>query len=1032
MSLTSDTPFVEDVAATISSSIGLPRPNMTIAKQVISYCQQNKNNIKNAVDAIQNNVIFIADDILREVHESVQVKLGVPVKKQVNDRLQSSKTNISKSNYERKDRRSKEREDKNDQSHRGDTFFGYRDHYKDSRSYRSRKEERYDEGQNRNERNASRYNFHSDNRRSKRYDLSRGDEIRHKGSDRDEYRNYIDKEESERYRDYERKRLHVDEDRLNRDRRSRRERDRPVEDRDGYKSNNRNYSDRIPEERLAYGARAKHSKNRHYEDENRGGWNKSALERDGKKSTHSSRKRRISSFVEDNENVEADLEKSISDHNAGEKIEFSKKHSVHNQTRLSRFDEESDTEERGRNRTIDRKNKNYEELEHDNKESPSLRDRRSTDIYRYRSRYDTNNPYEDARTSSIVEHDAPNHRYTYSHTGDRKIYPSRDYRKSSATPLPSQNYYNDRSRGYGQKEKSSISNGHRSTSISSSSDREEGRASLQTLDRRSKEYMDELRVEGEGFGSLLRSEDDDHGVFIGDPKKFSKQETLGIENLLKLKEPGLKGSRTRRDQFQLDQSKWVNDRMRAAGMSIEDQDDDHFNNDDIKIKLRINRQVPSFLDGSQTFSKQQEIISVVTDPTCDMATLAKKGSSTYRNWQENNDRRKTQERYWEINNTKIGKLMGVKNEVENEEGTENNGNDEEFDYKKSSMYSKYEKENGRESKEKEEAQSTFSKTKSIKEQREFLPIFTVRDELLQVIAENQIIIIVGETGSGKTTQLTQFLHEAGFSNDGVIGCTQPRQLAAYSVAKRVATEMNVVLGEEVGYAIRFDKVTSDKTLIKYMTEGILLRETLRQPELDTYSAIIMDEAHERSLDTDILFGILKKIATYRRDLKIIVTSATLNANRFSDFFGDAPIFEIPGRTFPVDVITTKGPTEDYVEEAVKRAVDIHINNDEGDILIFMTGKGDIDATCDLIAQRLNQIGENITPLSIHPLHSQLDAEDQQVTFKKKDIRKCIVSTNIAETSITLDGIKYVIDCGYSKLSVYNPKVGMNSIFSPAL
>ena len=257
MSLTSDTPFVEDVAATISSSIGLPRPNMTIAKQVISYCQQNKNNIKNAVDAIQNNVIFIADDILIEVHESVQVKLGVPVKKEVNDRLQSSKTNVSKSNYERKDRRSKEREDKNDRSHRGDTFFGYRDHYKDSRSDRSRKEQRYDEGQNRNERNASRYNIHSDNRRSKRYDLSRGDEIRHKDSDRDEYRSYIDKEESERYRDYERKRLHVDQDRLNRDRRSRRERDRPVEDRDGYKSNNRSYSDRIPEERLAYGARAK-------------------------------------------------------------------------------------------------------------------------------------------------------------------------------------------------------------------------------------------------------------------------------------------------------------------------------------------------------------------------------------------------------------------------------------------------------------------------------------------------------------------------------------------------------------------------------------------------------------------------------------------------------------------------------------------------------------------------------------------------------------------------------------------------------
>ena len=160
-------------------------------------------------------------------------------------------------------------------------------------------------------------------------------------------------------------------------------------------------------------------------------------------------------------------------------------------------------------------------------------------------------------------------------------------------------------------------------------------------------------------------------------------------------------------------------------------------------------------------------------------------------------------------------------------------------------------------------------------------------------------------GSGKTTQLTQYLHEAGFTQFGMVGCTQPRRVAAMSVAKRVAEEMGVELGSEVGYAIRFEDLTSEKTVIKYMTDGVLLRESLRESDLDQYSAIVMDEAHERSLHTDVLFGILKKVVARRRDLKLIVTSATLNAERFSEFFGGVPIFRIPGRTFHVEKYYSK-------------------------------------------------------------------------------------------------------------------------------
>ncbi|XP_060802540.1 pre-mRNA-splicing factor ATP-dependent RNA helicase PRP16 isoform X1 [Amyelois transitella] len=317
---------------------------------------------------------------------------------------------------------------------------------------------------------------------------------------------------------------------------------------------------------------------------------------------------------------------------------------------------------------------------------------------------------------------------------------------------------------------------------------------------------------------------------------------------------------------------------------------------------------------------------------------------------------------------------------------------------------------------------------TIGEQRRFLPVFAVREQLMQVIRENSVVIIVGETGSGKTTQLTQYLHEEGYSRLGMIGCTQPRRVAAMAVAKRVSDEMGTKLGDEVGYAIRFEDCTSPNTVIKYMTDGILLREGLREPDLDHYCAVIMDEAHERSLSTDMLFGLLREVVARRSDLKLIVTSATMDSSKFSTFFGNVPTFTIPGRTFPVETFFAKNVCEDYVDGAVKQALQIHLQPDDGDILIFMPGQEDIEVTCETLTERLADL-DSAPPLTVLPIYSQLPADLQAKIFQRAPPgqRKCIVATNIAETSLTVDGIMYVIDSGYCKLKVYNPRIGMDAL-----
>ncbi|PSC75579.1 pre-mRNA-splicing factor ATP-dependent RNA helicase DHX16 [Micractinium conductrix] len=322
-----------------------------------------------------------------------------------------------------------------------------------------------------------------------------------------------------------------------------------------------------------------------------------------------------------------------------------------------------------------------------------------------------------------------------------------------------------------------------------------------------------------------------------------------------------------------------------------------------------------------------------------------------------------------------------------------------------------------------------SEFEQIQVSRKLLPMFPYRDDLLKAVEEHQVIIIVGETGSGKTTQIPQYLYEAGYGKLGKIGCTQPRRVAAMSVAARVAQEMGVKLGAQVGYSIRFEDCTSDKTLVKYMTDGMLLREFLGEPDLASYSCMMVDEAHERTLHTDVLFGLVKDIARFRPDLKLLISSATLDAEKFSEYFDFAPIFRIPGRRYPVDIMYTKAPEADYLHAAVVTTLQIHVSQPEGDVLIFLTGQEEIEACEEMLKQRTRGMGSKIGELIIAPIYANLPSDMQAKIFEPTPpgARKVVIATNIAETSLTIDGIKYVIDPGFCKQNSYNPRSGMESL-----
>ncbi|KAG8897071.1 Cyclin-dependent kinase catalytic subunit [Tulasnella sp. 403] len=322
------------------------------------------------------------------------------------------------------------------------------------------------------------------------------------------------------------------------------------------------------------------------------------------------------------------------------------------------------------------------------------------------------------------------------------------------------------------------------------------------------------------------------------------------------------------------------------------------------------------------------------------------------------------------------------------------------------------------------------KEASIDDTRKSLPIYQYREELLKAVADHQVLIVVAETGSGKTTQLPQYLHEAGYTKGGMkIGCTQPRRVAAMSVAARVADEMGTKVGYEVGYSIRFENCTSDKTILKYMTDGMLLRELLTEPSLEGYSALIIDEAHERTLSTDILFALVKDIARFRPDLRLLISSATMDAEKFSRYFDEAPVFYVPGRRYPVDIHYTPQPEANYLHAAITTVFQIHTTQPKGDILVFLTGQDEIEVAHENLQETARALGNKVAELIICPIYANLPSEMQAKIFEPtpEGARKVVLATNIAETSITIDGVVFVIDPGFVKQKAYNPRTGMSSL-----
>ncbi|ADM12144.2 HrpA-like helicase [Encephalitozoon intestinalis ATCC 50506] len=314
-----------------------------------------------------------------------------------------------------------------------------------------------------------------------------------------------------------------------------------------------------------------------------------------------------------------------------------------------------------------------------------------------------------------------------------------------------------------------------------------------------------------------------------------------------------------------------------------------------------------------------------------------------------------------------------------------------------------------------------------------LPIESFRSDLMKFIREHQVTVLVGETGSGKSTLVPKYLYQEGYGEKGIIGCTQPRRAAAMNLASTLGSDM----GSLVGYSIRFDNTVTRNTKIRYMTEGILLQELLGDKLLKKYSVVILDEAHERSTNLDISMGLLKCVLKERKDLKLVIMSATIEAQKFSNYFG-CSVFNIEGRSFPVEIRYLSVNVDDYVEWAVKKILYIHENCDEGDILVFMTGKEDVEGVVGIVNhyaqnKRLSKEKEDGREMDLKalPFYSQLSEEAQsQVFLRERNVRRCIVSTNIAETSLTIPNIGYVVDTGLQKISIYNYDTGESLVKIP--
>ncbi|KAG9122768.1 hypothetical protein FRC07_000710 [Ceratobasidium sp. 392] len=327
----------------------------------------------------------------------------------------------------------------------------------------------------------------------------------------------------------------------------------------------------------------------------------------------------------------------------------------------------------------------------------------------------------------------------------------------------------------------------------------------------------------------------------------------------------------------------------------------------------------------------------------------------------------------------------------------------------------------------------------IQGQRERLPIFKHREKILYAVEKYGVVIVVGQTGCGKTTQLPQYLYEAGWAANGnVVACTQPRRVAATSVASRVATEVGSILGDEVGYTIRFEDVSDkNRTRIKYLTDGMLFRETMLDPLLSKYS---IDEAHERSIYTDLLLGVLKKIRRKRPGLRLIVSSATLEAKYFLEYFNSGPpvagvtgkapssdnpadeatIISLEGRMYPVEVAYLQEPTEDYVSEAVRVVWGLHLQQGQGDILVFLTGREEIDRCLSELSELIPRLPRGAPQLVPLPLHAGLPTDDQLAVFQPAE-------RGTRKASVTIDGIKFVVDCGFVKIRTFNPANSLSSL-----
>lgn len=309
-----------------------------------------------------------------------------------------------------------------------------------------------------------------------------------------------------------------------------------------------------------------------------------------------------------------------------------------------------------------------------------------------------------------------------------------------------------------------------------------------------------------------------------------------------------------------------------------------------------------------------------------------------------------------------------------------------------------------------------------------LPVYRQRERIVQELQNHQVIIVESPTGSGKTTGLPVILHEAGYAKNGIIGVTQPRRIAAVSVSEYIAKSFNTTVPGKVGYKMRFEDHTVPETEIKIMTDGILLQELKADEFLSRYSVIMVDEAHERSLNIDFILGLLKEILRHRRDFKVIVSSATINPHVFSDYFGDAPIVHIDSSPYPVELVYSPLPPragEEALQEMITRLVVARVRKkDPGDILVFLSGEKPIKDTIEML-----ESSPVAKTLHILPLYGRLTKEEQERVFDPppKGKTKVVISTNIAETSVTIDGITTVIDSGLSKVNFYNPRTFTSSL-----